>query len=70
MAQASKAEQLIYFGQRLGATIPNYPVVGTLLCTNHRISFVPDPVSAKLVSSRIFMTFLVHVTVTVFYCRC
>lgn len=47
VAQATKVQQLLYFRERSGCP-SNHPVVGTLLCTNRRVSFVPDGKPAKL----------------------
>lgn len=57
MAQASKAQQMVYFSERSG--LPSYPVLGTLLCTNRRISFVPDANMAQVVCTLLLMVLLV-----------
>ena len=45
IAQASKAQQILHFTTKLG--YPFFTVNGTLLCTNFRVCFVPDPSSPK-----------------------
>ena len=45
IAQASKAQQILRFTTKLG--YPFFTVNGTLLCTNFRVCFVPDPSSPK-----------------------
>ena len=54
VASASKAQQMFYFTAKVG--YPFFTVSGTLLCTNYRVCFVPDPTSPKKKASVSHMT--------------